>query len=214
MYQENIESKVYNEIESNHNHKKAPHRKLVDAIIGLAVVSIVMNSLFLGVWWALIVQIVLFIHVIDEVLKLAKKTELRKNYRYRISQKQLINHWIGAIIVSIVMNAFFAGVWFAEIPVVILNIEAIVITIEFIKTREQDKKETQRVQAPPKVFVHHSSMNNSNAQATAIYQTMEYTSVSSQDATNLESSIIRYCSMCGQERRGEASYCPACGSEF
>jgi hypothetical protein len=182
-----------------HRHHHAPHDAMVGSITGFVIVSIIMNGLFPYVWWAFIPQIATFVHMIKEIANYSKNKELRNSYIYATTGNEVVSMWVGFVIVSIVMNSLFIGVWFASIPVAALLIQAIVKSIEYGKTKNQSKQENQATPNPITITVDYKQPEQ------PIYDSL---------IPNREEQSGLYCPMCGTPHKEDSSFCPACGTKL
>ena len=182
-----------------HPHTPAPHDKFMGLLIATVVVGIVFDGIFSwNPWWAVLVRLILTISLIVEFFKFINNREARVNYRYNTTHKDLLNIWIAAIIVNVVMHMIFHGLWVGQIPSAVLMIKAIEITILYLVTTHQQRKLQAQVNIQPVVPI--IVPINSGAQAST--QTVVLTAQS------------QFCSQCGAERSAIDDYCAHCGAKL
>lgn len=196
-----------------HDEDDGPHAKVVGALIALTVVSIVMNALFAGAWWALIPQIVLLVHLIKAIILFIQEADLRKNYPYHTELDDVIKIWVALLIVSIIMNAiFWNGFWIAEIPKAVLRIKAVEITILFFVTMSRNRKMAENSAATVYVQPIYVQPGISVIQATEESAYSPTIRVKSPANNSVESA--RFCSNCGGSVDLEMQFCTNCGSQL
>ncbi len=172
---------------------KPPQEEMVGNWIAFVVVSIIFSGLFAEQWWSFIPRIVLLISAIEKTIKFIQNKEARESYKFTTTQEEMIHYWIATIIVSIVMNALFRGVWFSQIPCAVLFIKSLEITYTFIKAQKLRKTDS----------------NNDFQQ----YQQNQYYENEIYSDEQTEQDI--FCQMCGTKKfNSNSRYCPICGAEY
>ena len=174
-----------------HDHSgKPPQEEMVGNWIGLVVVSIIFCNLFAEQWWSIIPRIFLLISAIEKTIKFIQNKEARESYVYKTTQEEMTHLWIATIIVSIIMNTLFDGVWFSQIPCAVLFIKSLETTYTFIKAQKTQK-----------------THSNNDFQQNQYYEEENYTENYSEQEV--------FCQMCGRKKFNKNSrYCPACGAEY
>lgn len=172
---------------------KPPQEEMVGNWIAFVVVSIIFSGLFAKQWWSIIPRIILLVSAIEKTIKFIQNKKARESYKYTTTQEEMIHYWIATIIVSIVMNALFHGVWFSRIPCAILFIKSLETTYTFILAQKLRKTD---------------SINDfQQNQQSQYYEDENY----SED--HLDQEI--FCQMCGRKKFNTKSrYCPVCGAEY
>jgi zinc-ribbon domain len=182
-----------------HSHSPAPHDKFMGLLIATVIVGIVFDGIFSwNPWWAVLVRLILAISLIVEFFKFINNREVRANYRYNTTQKELLNIWIAAIIVNVAMHLIFHGLWVGQIPSAVLMIKAIEITILYLVTVNQQRKLQAQVNIHSVVPI----VVPINSGTQDIGQTVVL-AVQSQ-----------YCSQCGAEHGEVDEFCARCGSKL
>ncbi|MCF2141729.1 MAG: zinc ribbon domain-containing protein [Candidatus Lokiarchaeota archaeon] len=191
------------------NEMEAPHEPVVGAIIAITVVSIVMNALFTHMWFSIIIQIILFIHLVKCIIEYLQNAEARRNYQYHTEINEVIQIWVALIIVSIIMRVLFDGQWFAQIAPAVLRIKAIEITVLYLVTLTQRNHQKQLQSTT--IYVQqpiYTSVQSVDTQTTEkIYKPTKFT-------TSNEENLIHYCPICGEKTDSSASFCPYCGTDL
>lgn len=192
---------------------EAPHEPVVGTFIALTVVSIIMNALFYHVWFAVIPQIVLLIHLIKNIVEYIRNEEARKSYPYHTDIDDVAKIWIATIIISIIMRAIFHGMWVGQIAPAVLRIKAIEITILYFVTLNRQKQSTQ-ARAPTTVYIQPEAYIT--PEVTVRVKTPDTTLYGNpaQSATSQPEIQYRYCHICGEKVNAEMNFCAYCGSNL
>jgi glucan phosphoethanolaminetransferase (alkaline phosphatase superfamily) len=203
---------------------------MVGALIALVVVSIVFEGIPLFGWIETLVKLILFFHLIKEIIQYFSLSKEQKAYRYHTTGEDLWHIWLATLIVSIILNAIFPhDPWWARIAPSVLIIKAIETSILFFVTRHQNQKENQQEmmnksdlygryesdtkyspQTEPVVRVVNTPTSPKQSQQTFKtsmnynYQPPEY---SEQDTPS-------YCPMCGEKHSKQDQYCARCGANL
>ncbi len=201
---------------SKHSHKhtgEAPHDQMVGALIALTVVSIVMNGLFNHVWFSVIPQIVLLIHLIKSIAQYFRDVEIRKAYIYHTELNDMLGLWVALIIVSIIMSFLFDNIWFAQIAPAVLRIKAVETTILYFVTLSQANRQkqaaTSTVYIQPQPYVEVEATFQSAA--TEMPYSAPITVVATQEHHEGEN---RFCHTCGEQVNTGMSFCAYCGTDL
>ncbi|MHA1618116.1 MAG: zinc ribbon domain-containing protein [Promethearchaeota archaeon] len=202
-----------------HTHKQkgeAPHDNMVGALIALTVVSIVMNGLFNHIWFSVIPQIVLLIHLIKSVAQYFRDVEKRRNFVYKTEIDELIGIWVANIIVSIIMSVLFNNVWFAQIAPAVLRIKAVEITILYFVTLSQANRQKKAVTAT--VYIQPRAYVEVEATIQSTPAEMAYSApirVVATQAPQVHQEVEnRYCHTCGEQVETGMSFCAYCGERL
>ncbi len=183
--------------------EKPPQEEMVGHWIGFVVVTIIFSGLFANQWWAIIPRVILLIASIEKTIKFIQNKEARESYNFTTTQEEMIHYWIATIIVSIVMNSLFHGVWFSQIPCAVLFIKSLETTYSFIKAQNLRKIESKNAN-------HQNQQTQQNQQYQQQYQDFEPENYSD---NNLKHEI--FCQMCGRKKfNSDSRYCPICGAEY
>ncbi|MHA1855247.1 MAG: hypothetical protein ACTSWX_14085 [Promethearchaeota archaeon] len=183
-----------NNKDSDDKKSKQPQEEMVNHWIAFFVVNIIFRTLFDGTWWAVLPVIILLITSIEKTVKFLQNKEARENYLYKTTQEEMIHYWIATIIVSIIMNTIFHGIWFSQIPCTVLIIKSLETTYTFIKAQKIRRNE---------------NLEKENSQQ---YQYYVYEEESQPDV-QYDSAI--YCQMCGlKKQNSDSNYCPSCGAPY
>jgi len=202
---------MHNEpIETENTDEKMPHSEIVGVLIALVVISIAMEGIGLPGWISAIPIVALSFSLVAKIVEYFKNREARINYQYHKEFKDVLNIWVAAIIISIVMGALFHREWFAAIPITVLNIKAVEITIVFLVAQSQKKQRELEAsyEHQPAVYV----------QPVQVIPTVQYPDGTSQQTvvSNYQEEIPMriYCQHCGGRMAKTTNFCPHCGGNL
>ena len=229
-----IEMNQKSQHKHKHKHKNkhkgdGPHEDFFGMIYAVTIWNILSDALFSHAWWAIIVNVVLSISLLSELIKFIQKRDEIKYYPYDTSTDDLTGVIMGAIIVNIVMNVFFPGEWWAEIPCSVLIISAVETGYEFYLTEQRKKREkrqqipsTSRISQPQPIGTEESDESPAFDQSYYEKEAEEPQPIAIKSGKTREEELqeevekkgIKYCPVCGVEKERGAKFCPACGHRF